>query len=198
MDDALLVPEVHRAADLEEELQAFDESEAHANRVVREGLRFRERFLVVLKNDYGAPLARVDFNQPEQARERINGWVEEQTNDRIKDLIPAGALDEYTRLVLTNAIYFKGQWSVPFEESNTKDRDFTLSGGDKTPTPIMHAPKLKVGRYGSPHVERIRIGHHPEENPPSIYVVLDLTTDRAKVRETWLEGDTFRVAIDTQ
>ncbi|MGD9253797.1 MAG: hypothetical protein PVG92_07690 [Holophagae bacterium] len=48
----------------------------------------------------------------------------------------------------------------------------------------------------SRHVERIRIGHHPEESPPSIYVVLDLATDRAKVQETWLEGDTFRVAVD--
>jgi hypothetical protein len=50
----------------------------------------------------------------------------------------------------------------------------------------------------SAHVERIRIGHHPEESPPSIYVVLDLATDRAKVQETWLEGDTFRVAVDTK
>jgi len=92
----------------------------------------------------------VDFrNAFEEARLRINGWVEGETNNRIKDLIPTGGLNEYTRLVLTNAIYFKGDWSVPFKEENTKDRDFTLSGGDKAPTAIMHAPKLNVARYGA-------------------------------------------------
>jgi hypothetical protein len=47
-------------------------------------------------------------------------------------------------------------------------------------------------------VDRVRIGHHPEENPQSIYVVIDLANNSAKVRETWLEGDTFRVGIETQ
>ena len=92
----------------------------------------------------------VDFwNNFEEERLRINGWVEEQTNERIKDLMPEGSLTKYTRLVLTNAIYFKGDWSVPFKEENTKDSDFTLSGGDKQQTPIMHAPNLGVGRYGA-------------------------------------------------
>jgi hypothetical protein len=50
----------------------------------------------------------------------------------------------------------------------------------------------------SPDVKMVRIGHHPEESPPSIYVVLDLANDRAKVQETWLEGDTFRVAVESQ
>lgn len=92
----------------------------------------------------------VDFrNAFEEARLTINSWVEEQTNGRIKVLITSGALNEYTRLVLTNAVYFKGEWSVPFEEANTKDRDFTLATGEKTTTPTMHAQKLDVVRYGA-------------------------------------------------
>ena len=93
---------------------------------------------------------------------------------RIKDLIPSDALNQYTRLVLTNAIYFKGEWSVPFKEANTKDREFTLAGGDKTQTPIMHASKLKVGRYAAFNADgsafntpmRIRRGQDPKQLYP--------------------------------
>ncbi len=85
----------------------------------------------------------------EGERLQINSWVEKQTNDRIKNLLPEGSLSDLTRLVLTNAIYFKGDWSVPFMEQNTKDLDFMLAGGKTTPVPIMHAPKLGVCRYGA-------------------------------------------------
>ena len=90
----------------------------------------------------------VDFrNNYNQVRTRINGWVEDQTNNRIKDLIPDGALDRLTRLVLVNAIYFKGDWSVPFKEKNTKDLDFVLSSGSKVKKPIMIAHGMKGASY---------------------------------------------------
>ena len=117
----------------------------------------------------------VDFKTNFKAeRLKINGWVEEQTNDRIKDLLPEGSLNDLTRLVLTNAIYFKGDWSVPFKEENTKDSDFTLSGGDKQKTPIMHAPNLGVGNYGAFNADgshfntpaRIRRGEAPKGHYP--------------------------------
>jgi len=84
-------------------------------------------------------------------RKRINKWVEEQTNDRIKDIIPKLPPDEarLVRLILTNAIYFKGEWSTPFKEASTKPRDFTLAGGSKVQTPMMNAQSLEVGRYGA-------------------------------------------------
>ena len=84
-------------------------------------------------------------------RERINAWVEEQTNNRIKDIIPElpPAEARLVRLILTNAIYFKGEWSVPFKEANTQPRKFTLAGGEKVQTPIMNAQNLAVGRYGA-------------------------------------------------
>jgi len=91
----------------------------------------------------------VDFkNNFEAERLKINGWVEQQTNDRIKELLPIGELDQNSRLVLTNAIYFKGDWASPFNQKLTKDRDFILAGGAKQQTAIMHAPYL-VARYGA-------------------------------------------------
>jgi serine protease inhibitor len=84
-------------------------------------------------------------------RERINKWVEDQTNQRIKDIIPELRPDEarLVRLILTNAIYFKGEWSEPFKEADTRPRDFTLADGKTVQTPIMNAQNLEAGRYGA-------------------------------------------------
>ena len=116
----------------------------------------------------------VDFKTNFEAeRLNINGWVEEQTNDRIVDLLPDGSLDELTRLVLVNAIYFKGDWATPFKEENTKARDFTLASGETLQTAIMHAPKLEVVRYGAFNADgshfdtplRINRGEDPKGQP---------------------------------
>src|SRR6185437_948593 len=85
----------------------------------------------------------VDFRHNfEGVRQRINTWVEEQTHRRIKDMIPKDALDEETkklvRLILTNAIYFKGEWAEVFQPAQTKDDDFTLAEGKKLRVPMMH------------------------------------------------------------
>jgi serine protease inhibitor len=96
----------------------------------------------------------VDFrNDYEGARRRINAWVEEQTANRIKDLIPADAVDEETkklmRLVLTNAIYFKGEWAEVFPEGQTKDEDFLLAGGGKARVPLMRKGGMGSARYAA-------------------------------------------------
>ncbi|HZY89386.1 MAG TPA: serpin family protein [Gemmataceae bacterium] len=96
----------------------------------------------------------VDFrNDYEGARKRINGWVEGQTNNRIKDLIPADALDKeaqkLVRLVLTNAIYFKGEWAEVFAEGQTKDEDFLLAGGGKVRVPTMRRGGMGSVRYAA-------------------------------------------------
>ena len=84
-------------------------------------------------------------------RAKVNNWVAGQTKDRIKDIVPELPPDEarLVRLILTNAIYFKGEWSVPFKEANTKPRDFTLADGKKVKLPIMNARDLAAGHYGA-------------------------------------------------
>ena len=90
----------------------------------------------------------VDFKTNfEGERVKINRWVEEQTKNRIKDLIPRGAVGKDTRLVLTNAIYFKGEWTTPFEKKLTNEQDFTLASGKKVKRQLMHAPALEDVRY---------------------------------------------------
>jgi serpin B len=100
---------------------------------------FEPDFLDVLAENYGAGLRLVDYVQAaEAARLQINGWVEDETQDKIKDLIPPGAFDPLTRLVLANAIYFKAAWQNQFEEFATKDAPFTLLDGSQVTVPTMH------------------------------------------------------------
>ena len=91
----------------------------------------------------------VDFkNNFDGERLKINAWAEEQTSGRIKDLLPRGSLIAATRLVLTNAIYFKGEWQEPFRENMTHPEDFTLAGGTKVDVSMMHQYNMNA-RYGA-------------------------------------------------
>jgi serpin B len=99
---------------------------------------FLSTFLDVLAENYGAGLRILDFvTEPEKSRVTINEWVSDQTEDRIKDLIPQGAIDVLTRLVLTNAIYFNAAWEYPFDEDMTADGPFYLLDGGQVTVPMM-------------------------------------------------------------
>lgn len=102
------------------------------------GYGFLPKYLATTKKQYGAELAQLDFvNQPDKSRQEINTWVEEQTNDKITDLLPQGSINDMTRLVLTNAIYFKGKWEHEFDKKDTKDSPFTTAAGKKVESPLM-------------------------------------------------------------
>ena len=104
----------------------------------QQGYQFLPTFLDVLAENYGAGLRVVDFaSAPEEARGTINEWVGQQTEGRIKDLIPQGALDALTRLVLTNAIYFNAAWADAFEAAQTQEGPFHLLDGSEVSVPLM-------------------------------------------------------------
>jgi serpin B len=99
---------------------------------------FLSDFLDVLAENYGAGLRILDFiNETEQSRLAINKWVSDQTEGRIEDLIPQGAIDALTRLVLTNAIYFNAAWEYPFNGNMTADGPFHLLDGGQVSVPMM-------------------------------------------------------------
>jgi len=100
--------------------------------------QFLPEFLDVLAENYGAGLRLLDFmREPEPSRITINNWVTDQTEGKIKDLIPQGVIDDLTRLVLTNAIYFNAAWLTPFDKELTSNGTFhLLEGGDIT-VPMM-------------------------------------------------------------
>jgi serine protease inhibitor len=87
---------------------------------------------------YGGKATNLDFvGATEQARQTINGWVEDKTNNKIKNLFPSGSLKPSSRLVLTNAIYFKGTWVKQFDKSDTRDEDFRVSSDKTVKVPMM-------------------------------------------------------------
>lgn len=98
---------------------------------------FEEPYLALTRSLFAAPLERLDFAHPEPARQRINGWVAEQTMDKIRDLLPGGAINADTRLVLVNAMYLRAPWETPFPAYATRDDTFYVGGATATQLPTM-------------------------------------------------------------
>jgi len=92
---------------------------------------FLNDYITTAEEYYSADLTNLDFiNKPEESRLTINKWAEEKTEEKIKNLIPAGMIDPMTRLVITNAIYFRGTWVKQFDKNNTYEADFITSSGE--------------------------------------------------------------------
>ena len=104
------------------------------------GYPLQNAFLQLIKSDYGGNAQDLDYaSDSEAARQTINAWVAQQTNNKITNLIPPGVLSEATRLVLTNAIYFKGQWATAFDATQTSNQPFSLPSGQTVQVPMMYS-----------------------------------------------------------
>jgi serpin B len=96
-------------------------------------------FLKILAQNYGTGMNLLDFkNSPEPSRVTINNWVSDQTNNRIKDLLPQGSITPATRFVLTNAIYFDAAWQNPFAKESTSNGNFNLLNSSTVSVPMMN------------------------------------------------------------
>lgn len=104
----------------------------------QEDYKFLEEYINNVEKYYGGKTTNLDFiKETEKSRVIINNWVEDQTNNKIKNLIPKESVSVMTRLILTNAIYFKGAWVLQFNKKNTKDEDFKTSSGKTVKIPMM-------------------------------------------------------------
>ncbi|QCS43920.1 serpin family protein [Natrinema versiforme] len=104
-----------------------------------ESYDFDAAYLELLETYYGAGERLVDFRgSPDEARREINTWVEERTNDRIEDLLPEDSIEQSTRLVLTNAVYFLAAWKREFDPDATEPAPFTSLDGSETDVEMMH------------------------------------------------------------
>lgn len=117
-----------------------------------QGFLFLPSYLKLLTINYGTGMMLLDFmHKPEPSRILINNWVSKQTKDRIKDLLPPSGIIDSTKLVLTNAIYFKAEWATTFNAANTFDRKFQRSARNsitvKTMSQKAAFPVVKTGDY---------------------------------------------------
>jgi serine protease inhibitor len=104
----------------------------------QKGAPFESTFLSVLSTGYNAPLQQVDFSgDPGAATTAINQWVSQATQAAIPMLLQPGDVDASTRVVLVNAVYFKGEWATGFDPNQTRPASFTLSDGTQVSVPTM-------------------------------------------------------------
>ncbi len=104
----------------------------------QKGEGFKDDFLKLTRDNYGAGLREVDFaHNADGVRKEINTWVEKQTQDKIKDLLPPDFIKPTTQLVLTNAVYFKGEWNSQFKKDRTREAPFDDGSGTKVQAPLM-------------------------------------------------------------
>jgi len=119
----------------------------------QEGYGLLETFLDIMKQQYGSEITPLDFQNAGEARKQINTWTADTTNNLIKELIPKGILNALTRLVLTNAIHFKGDWMNPFDSRDTVEAPFWVNSGDSVPVPMMKGK----GKFGYRETETAQI-----------------------------------------
>jgi serpin B len=104
---------------------------------------FLRGYMQLAQGFYQTKVSNLDFvNDPENSRTLINQWVSEKTSDKINDLLAPGVIDNSTRLVITNAIYFKGTWENQFNPKNTKNANFTISPGNVVQVPMMQTSSM--------------------------------------------------------
>ncbi|MCX8189899.1 MAG: serpin family protein [Candidatus Diapherotrites archaeon] len=148
---------------------------------------FIKDYLSLVEKYYGGKAAELDFiNDTEKSRQTINSFIEEQTNGKIKDLIPIGSLDPLTRLVITNAIYFKGTWLVEFDPKDTIEADFIVSQDKKVKVQMMHmAPEDKYFNYAE--TEELQLLELPYSGEELSMLILLPKKDLASVEKNLTE-----------
>jgi serpin B len=152
-----------------------------------------KEFLDLNQYYYGAGFSQLDFaNETEKSRQIINHWVEEKTKEKIKELIPQGGVDRLTLLVLTNAIYFKGEWKTKFETKDTKRADFAISAKDKVEIDLMHITE-NFKYYADKRLEVIELPYKGDEL--SMLVFLPKETEGIKEIENTLTAKSINVLL---
>ncbi|MFO0631721.1 MAG: serpin family protein [Nannocystaceae bacterium] len=132
-----------------------------ANRLFGDdGVAFDPAYLELGARVFGAALEPMPMRKrPDDARKRINAWVEQQTRERIRDLLPAGSLDESARLVLVNAIYFKANWSDPFDKGQTRKRDFFAPKGKRSAMMMHRTGHMTMARHDGATLVELPYGY---------------------------------------
>ncbi len=137
----------------------------------QQGYPFNDEYLALGSEHYGAALREVDFRgATEQARTTINDWVESETAGKIRELFLPGSLDPAVRLVLTNAIYFKGVWMQEFDPKQTRKTPFHAAPGRTLQVDMMHAREGRFRYLETPELQALELPY--SERAASMIVLL--------------------------
>ena len=107
-----------------------------------------EKYTETVERYYGGKAANLDFvRETEASRQIINSFIAEQTNNRIEELLAEDSIPPTTKLIITNAVYFKGNWELEFDESETKDMDFKITPDETVEVPMMYMKPEETFNY---------------------------------------------------
>lgn len=124
----------------------------------------REEYISAVESYYGGSAECLDFmEEPDKSRIIINDWVEDRTNNKIQDLFPSGTITPLTRLVLTNAIYFKGDWMIEFDAEKTRTEDFHLIDGNKIKVDMMQMHEASFNYTETEELQMLELPYKVEE-----------------------------------
>lgn len=127
----------------------------------QKGYNFLPEYTGTVLKYYGGLASELDFvSETEKSRQVINAWVEEMTLERIKDLLPQGSVNSMTRLVLTNAIYFKGKWAEQFDKDDTFESDFFVTPENPVKVQMM---SMRGERFDYAETDELQILEMPYE-----------------------------------
>jgi serpin B len=161
---------------------------------VQQDFALRPAYLERVRRHYGGDAGPVDFvNAPEQAIATVNRWVAEKTAGRIKDILKLENITDRTRLVLTNAVYFKADWLRPFQASQTRARPFGLAAGGSVTVPMMRQRGM-FRLLEAPSFEAVEMPYKGEEL--SMLIFLPKRSSSLKQFEQGLEGPALAGWID--
>ena len=157
----------------------------------QQGSHLKPKFRQAIVECYDGALKEVNFiDQPDCAVKTINGWVSDKTHQKIKDLIHRNLIDSDTRLILTNAIYFKGKWEFEFKKASTKDENWHGPNGDRT-APMMRR-KGNYPNYEDKDFQAVELPY--KGGQLSMLVVLPRDLDGlTSLEANWSANDTYRV-----
>ncbi len=157
---------------------------------VQKDFRILKEYKEIIKKYYISEIENLDFaGETEKSRQIINSWVSEKTRGKIKDLIPQGGLNALTRAVITNAIYFKGNWLKKFDEKNTKEEDFFVSEEKRIKVPMMKMEKEIFNYFEDDKLQVIEIPYDGEE--VSMFIFLPKSLDINSINE-YLNYEKFK------
>ncbi len=158
-----------------------------------ESFHFAQPYLDTLAVNYGAGVRLTDFaHAPEDARSRINGWVSDETSQKIVDLLPGGSITTDTRFVLVNAVYFKASWSSPFDATFTKPQAFKKLDGSSAQVPTMS--QVSYYSYGaSEDFETLELPYAGEQTAMDIILPSEGAFDKVSGA---LSADMLSTALD--
>ena len=148
--------------------------------------KFLNDYLTTLQQYYAGKATNVDFKKStEETRQTINKWVEDKTNNKIKNLFPQGSLNNMTRLVLTNAIYFKGTWIKQFEKKQTRDDDFRVNSTNTVKVSMMQRTD-KDAKFNYTETDNLQVLEMPYEGDKLSMMVLLPKNDKLSSLENLL------------